>query len=113
MRKSKEKITMPRIKKGDTVMVLTGKNNGKKAKVIEVITKTGKLIVEGVNVAKKHQKPTRNFQGGIIEKPLPLFASKVMLVCPRCSEPTRVGVKESGDKRVRVCRKCEEIIDKV
>ena len=100
------------IKKGDTVIVLSGKNKDKKAKVIEVITKTGKLIVEGVNVVKKHQKPTRNFQGGIIEKPLPLFASKVMLVCPRCSQPTRIGVKLSGEGRVRVCKKCSEIIDK-
>ncbi len=101
------------IKKGDTVLVLSGKNNGKKAKVTRVLTKSGKLIVEGVNVAKRHQRPTRNFQGGIIEKPLPIAASKAMLVCPRCSEPTRVGVKESGDKRVRICKKCEEIIDKV
>ena len=100
------------IKKGDTVIVLSGKNKDKKAKVTSVVTKTGKLIVEGVNVVKKHQKPTRNFQGGIIEKPLPLFASKVMLVCPRCSQPTRIGVKLSGEARVRVCKKCSEIIDK-
>ncbi len=106
MEKEHQKLN---IKKGDTVLVLSGKNNGKKAKVVEVKTKTGKLIVEGVNVAKRHQRPTRNFQGGIIEKPLPLYASKVMLVCPRCSEPTRVGRKDG----VRVCKKCAEIIDKV
>ena len=104
---------MSRLKKGDTVLVLMGKDSGKKAKVIKVSNKTGKITVEGVNVVKKHQKPSRNFQGGIIEKPMPLFASKLMLVCPRCHEPSRVGSKMSGDKRVRVCGKCEEIIDKV
>ena len=102
-----------RIKKGDTVIVLSGKNKGKKGKVIRVLVESGRVVVEGVNVAKKHQRPSRNFQGGIIEKPLPLPASKVMLVCPRCGEPHRVGIKPSGKKRVRVCRGCAEIIDKV
>ncbi|OGB90571.1 50S ribosomal protein L24 [candidate division WOR-1 bacterium RIFCSPHIGHO2_01_FULL_53_15] len=100
------------LRKGDTVLVLSGKNKGKKAKIIAVSQKSGKITVEGVNVVKKHQRPTRNFQGGIIEKPLPIFASKVMLVCPRCGEPTRIGTKVSGDKRVRVCGQCEEIMDK-
>jgi large subunit ribosomal protein L24 len=100
MKHEKVKNQKVRIKKGDTVLVLSGKNKDKKAKVLSVST-------------KKHQKPTRNFQGGIIEKSLPLFASKVMLVCPRCSAPTRVGIKMSGDKRVRVCKKCSEIVDKV
>ena len=68
------------LRKGDTVLVLSGKNKGKKAKIIAVSQKSGKITVEGVNVVKKHQRPTRNFQGGIIEKPLPIFASKVMLV---------------------------------
>ena len=113
MKKLKIKNQKLRIKKGDTVLVLSGKNKDKKAKVLSVSTDTGKIVVEGVNVVKKHQKPTRSFQGGIIEKPLPLFASKVMLVCPRCSRPTRIGVKMSGDKRVRVCKKCSEIVDKV
>lgn len=98
-----------KIKKGDTVMVLSGKNKGKKGKVIRAVPEAGKVVVEGVNVAKKHQRPTRNFPGGIIEKPLPIFISKVMLVCPRCSQPTRVRMKN----RVRVCGECEEIIDKV
>jgi large subunit ribosomal protein L24 len=113
MQKLKVKNQKLRIKKGDTVLVLSGKNMDKKAKVLSVSTDTGKIVVEGVNVVKKHQKPTRNFQGGIIEKPLPLFASKVMLVCPRCSQPTRIGVKMSGEGRVRVCKKCSEIVDKV
>jgi len=102
-----------KIKKGDTVLVLSGRDRGKKGKILEVDPGKNKIVVERVNIAKKHQKPTRNFQGGIIEKPLPLVASKVMLVCPRCSEPTRVGSKLVNDRQVRVCRKCEEIIDKV
>jgi large subunit ribosomal protein L24 len=101
------------IKKGDTVLVISGKNKGKKGKVLSVLPADNKLVVERVNIAKRHQRPTRNFQGGIIEKPLPLNASKVMLLCPRCSEPTRVGRKMIEEKWIRVCRKCEEIIDKV
>ncbi len=101
------------IKKGDTVIVITGRDKGKKGKVLDVYPDKDKLTVERVNIAKRHQKPTRNFQGGIIEKPLPLSASKVMLVCPRCSEPTRVGRKMINDNNVRVCKQCEEIMDKV
>lgn len=86
------------IKKGDTVIVLSGKNKGKKGKVINVFPDKGKVIVEGVGVVKKHQKPTRNFQGGIIEKPVPIYSSKVMLVCPRCGKLTRS----------RTCKKCGE-----
>jgi len=113
MKHEKVKNQKVRIKKGDMVLVLWGKNKGKKGKVISVSTDTGQLVVEGVNIAKKHQKPTRTFQGGIIEKPLPLPAAKVMLVCPRCSEPTRVGIAMNGERRARVCKKCKEIVDKV
>jgi large subunit ribosomal protein L24 len=102
-----------KIKKGDTVIVLSGKDEGKKGKVLEVFPKDGTLIVERMNVAKRHQRPTRDFQGGIIEKALPLVVSKVMLVCPRCSEPTRVKKKESEGRMVRACGCCGEIVDKV
>jgi len=98
-----------KIKKGDTVIVLAGKNKGKKGKVLEVFPKDRKLIVERVNVAKRHQRASRDFQGGIIEKALPLCISKVMLVCPRCSEPTRVKRKEGS----RVCGSCNEVVEKV
>lgn len=98
-----------RLKKGDTVIVLSGRDKGKKGKILSVIPEKEKVTVERVNVVKKHQKPSRNFQGGIIEKVVPIYAAKVMLVCPRCSQPTRVSRKE----RVRVCRECEELIDKV
>lgn len=101
------------IKKGDTVIVLSGKDKGKKGKVIEVFAETGKVSVEAVNVAKKHQRATRTFPGGIIDRVMPLAAAKLMLVCPRCHEPSRTGTKEVNDKRVRVCKKCSEIMDKV
>ncbi len=102
-----------KIKKGDTVIVLSGKDKGKKGKVIEVLAREGRVIVERVNVVKRHQRPTRNFQGGIIEKALPLWASKVLLVCPRCSEPARVGKKKMEGRQVRTCRSCGEVIDRV
>lgn len=101
-----------KLKKGDIVITLTGKDRGKKGKIIKVSPEAGKITVEGVGTVKKHQKPTRNFQGGIIEKARPQAASKFMLVCPRCGQPTRIGSKKVGDKKVRVCGKCEEIIDK-
>ena len=102
-----------RIKKGDTVIVLSGKNKGKKGKVLKVLVRESRVIVERVNVAKKHQRPSRNFQGGIIEKAIPICVSKVMLVCPRCSEPARVNKKEMEGKMVRACVRCGEVVDKV
>jgi len=100
------------IRKGDNVVVLSGKDRGKKGKVIRVITKTNRVVVERMNVVKKHQKPSRTFPGGIIEKSLSMPMGKVMLVCPRCSEPTRIRKTRVEDKAVRLCVKCEEIIDK-
>jgi large subunit ribosomal protein L24 len=102
-----------KIKKNDSVLVLSGKDKGKKGKVIRVLPEAAAVVVEAINVIKKHQRPTRNFQGGIIEKPAALSISKVMLVCPRCHLPTRVRVKDLGEKRARVCNRCEEMVDKV
>jgi large subunit ribosomal protein L24 len=101
-----------KIKKGDTVIVLSGKDKGKKGKVLEAFPGEEKVVVERINVVKRHQRPTREFQGGIIEKPLPLLSSKVMLVCPRCSEPSRVKKKIMEGKRVRACGRCGEVVDK-
>jgi len=101
------------LKKDDKVLVLAGRDKGKKGKVISVAPADGKLTVEAVNVVKRHQRATQKFPGGIIEKPMPLFASKVMLVCPRCSQPTRIAARVVDGKKVRVCKKCAEIIDKV
>ncbi|MCR4398483.1 MAG: 50S ribosomal protein L24 [Firmicutes bacterium] len=100
------------VKTGDTVYVLSGKNKGKRGKVLRVIPDKGTVMVEGVNIVKKHQRPTQKVtQGGIIEKEAPIPSSKVMLVCPRCNRPARTGKKllESG-KTARVCKKCGEVI---
>lgn len=102
-----------RIKKGDNVMVITGKDAGKKGKVLRVIPKEGRLVVEGVNKIKKHQKPSRSIpQGGILKIEAPLNASNVMLICNKCNKPTRVGAKVlDNNEKVRVCKKCGEVID--
>ncbi|HHU23086.1 MAG TPA: 50S ribosomal protein L24 [Clostridiales bacterium] len=100
------------IRKDDMVIVLSGKDKGKKGKVLSAFPKSGKVIVEGVNVASKHQKPRKQGEeGGIIKKETPIYACKVMRVCPKCDKPTRVGHKflEDGTK-VRVCKKCGEAI---
>ena len=100
-----------RLKKGDTVVVISGKDKGKKGKIIS-FTDSG-VIVEKVNVAKKHQRPTKNFQGGIIEKPMPVDISKVMPVCPKCAEATRVRFVDIEGKNSRKCASCGEIMEKV
>jgi large subunit ribosomal protein L24 len=104
------------IKKGDTVYIRHGnyKYKGKTGKVLTVYPKTGKIIVEKVNFIKRHQRPTDKFRsGGIIEREGAIPVSKVMLVCTKCGRPTRVGKTVVEGKRVRVCKKCGEIIDKV
>ena len=100
------------VKTNDTVVVLSGKDKGKKGKVLQVSPKEGKVIVEGLNVATKHVKPRRQGeQGGIVEAEAAMYASKVQLVCPKCSKATRIGHKilEDGSK-VRVCKSCSEEI---
>ncbi len=95
------------IKTNDTVVVLSGKDKGKQGKVLSADPKGLKVIVEGVNVAKRHQKARRqDEQSGIIKKETPIYVSKVMLVCPKCGKPTRVAHKMDGDKKVRACKKC-------
>jgi len=97
-----------KIRKGDRVRVLTGKDRGKEGEVMRAIPEIGKVIVDGVNVAKKHQAPTRTTQqGGIIDKDMPVPVSNVALVCPSCHKPTRVGYKvDASGAKVRVCKKC-------
>lgn len=101
------------IKKGDTVLVMTGKDAGKKGKVLKVIPLKNRVVVEGVNRVKKHQRPNRAIpQGGILKIESPLDASNVMLLCTKCNKPTRSAKTflDSGEK-VRVCKKCGEIMD--
>ena len=95
------------IRKDDKVVVISGKDKGKEGKVIVANPKAGKVIVEGVNVASKHQKPRKQGEeGGIIKVETPIYACKVMVVCPKCGKPTRVAHKLDGGKNVRVCKKC-------
>ena len=96
------------IKKDDTVIVLSGKDKGKKGKVLEVMPRDRKVIVEKINVVSRHTKPRREGEeGGIIKKEAPIYACKVMRVCPKCKKPTRPASKLTSDgKRVRVCKKC-------
>ena len=96
-----------KIKQDDKVIVLSGKDKGKIGKVISADPKNGKVIVEGVNVATKHQKAKKQGQdGGIIKVETPIYASKVMLVCPKCGKATRVAHKITDGKKTRVCKKC-------
>ena len=95
------------IKRDDKVIVLSGKDKGKSGKVIAADPKADKVIVEGVNVATKHQKAQKKGQdGGLIKVETPIYVSKVQLVCPKCGKGTRVGHKIADGKKVRVCKKC-------
>ena len=95
------------IKRDDKVIVLSGKDKGKQGKVMIADPKAGKVVVEGVNVATKHQKPQRQGQeGGIIKVETPIYACKVQLVCPKCGKATRVAHKVENGKKTRVCKHC-------
>ena len=95
------------IKKDDKVVVLSGKDKGKQGKILVSDPKAAKVIVEGVNVATKHQKPRKQGEeGGIIKINTPIYASKVQLVCPKCGKATRVAHKIADGKKTRVCKKC-------
>jgi large subunit ribosomal protein L24 len=101
------------IKKNDTVMVIAGKEKGKTGKVLKILPKKGRAVVEKVNFIKRHMRPgAHSRQGGIVEKENPISISNLMVVCGKCTDPTRVGrrVLEDGS-RVRYCKKCDEIIE--
>ena len=96
-----------RIKKGDTVQVLSGNDKGKTGEVLEVIPKTQKVIVKGINIRKKHVKPRKQGEeGGIIPVECAIHASKVNVVCSKCGKSTRIGISEEKDTKIRVCKKC-------
>jgi large subunit ribosomal protein L24 len=103
------------IRKNDNVLVVTGRDRGKRGRVLKVIPETNRLVVEGVSIIKRHTKPNpkRNVKGGIVEREASLHASNVQLVCPECSAQTRIGRKLLGDgRKVRICRKCGGVVDK-
>lgn len=96
------------IKKNDTVKIVSGNDKGKKGKVTHVFSSTGKIVVEGINIRKKHMKPKKSGEKGqIIQMTMPIDASNAMLICSSCSKTTRVGHKIlNNKKKVRVCKKC-------
>jgi large subunit ribosomal protein L24 len=102
------------VHRGDKVLVRSGKDKGKKGKVIATLPEKGRIKVEGINIIKKHAKPTPKVpQGGIREMEGAFAASKVMVICPACNKPTRIGKKVLGEgRRVRICKKCGESLDK-
>jgi large subunit ribosomal protein L24 len=103
------------IRRNDTVVVTTGKDEGKRGRVLKVLPAKNRLIVEGVNIIKRHTRPNpqRNIKGGIVTREASLHASNVQLVCPECGKTTRVGRKILNDgRKVRICRKCEGVVDK-
>ena len=100
------------IKTGDTVIVLSGTSKGKKGKVLEVSPKEGKVIVEGIHIVKKHLKPRKmGDPGGIVSAEGAMYVSKVMVICPHCNKPTRVGHKKFADgSKSRICKRCGETL---
>ena len=108
------KLATP-IRRNDNVVVITGKDRGKRGRVLKVDPAKNRLVVEGVNFIKRHTKPNpqRQIKGGVVEREAPLHASNVQLLCPECGKPTRLGKRVLGDgRKVRICRKCEGVVDK-
>ncbi|MDH5637568.1 MAG: 50S ribosomal protein L24 [Nitrospinota bacterium] len=101
------------VKRNDVVVVIAGADKGKKGKILEVISSEGRVIVEKVNIVKRHQRPTQQQrQGGIIEREAKIDASNVQLFCSKCDKPVRIGHQRLEDgKKVRICRKCGEMMD--
>jgi len=98
-----------KIKKNDTVLIISGKDRGKKGKVLKAFPKENKVLVEGVNIVKKHQRPRRQGEKGqIIQLPKPIDVSNVKLICSKCGKATRVGYKIVGDRKFRICKKCQQ-----
>lgn len=102
-----------RVKKDDTVLVIAGKDKGKTGKVRQALPKQDRVIVDGMNIVKRHTRPRPNVrQAGIIEREMPIHISNIVLVCSKCDHPARVGYKRLDDgSRVRVCRRCGEVLD--
>ncbi|MDT8440384.1 MAG: 50S ribosomal protein L24 [Desulfuromonadales bacterium] len=102
------------VRKNDLVMVIAGKDKGKTGKVLRVLPGKGRILVENLNIIKRHTRPSQtNATGGIVEKEAPLSAANVQLVCQACNQPTRTGKRSLEDgSKVRFCKKCNEIVDK-
>lgn len=100
------------VKKDDLVAVISGEDKGKRGKVLEARPRENRVVVEGVNIQKRHMRPTRtNPQGGVVERPGPIAASNVLVVCPNCKEPARMRRNRTADGAVRECSRCGTAID--
>jgi len=100
-----------KIKKDDTVLITSGKDRGRKGKVLEAFPKESRILVEGMNLRKKHQRPKRSGEKGqIIEMPAPIHISNVKLICPKCGKATRIKYKITEGKKYRTCKKCGQEI---
>lgn len=96
-----------KIKKGDTVKIISGKDRGKSGKITVVLSENNRVVVEGVNMRKKHTRPKRQGQKGqIVQMPMPVHVSNAMLICSSCNKTTRISVKKTGNKKTRICKKC-------
>lgn len=102
---------MQKIRKGDKVVVLTGKDKGRSGEVTQVLPKEGRAVVAGINVVKRHQKQSQTTEAGIISKEAPIQLSNLAVADPKDGKPTRVGIKIDGDKKVRVAKRSGEVID--
>ncbi|HVC20722.1 MAG TPA: 50S ribosomal protein L24 [Vicinamibacterales bacterium] len=103
------------IRRNDNVLVVAGKDRGKRGRVLKVLPARNRLVIEGVNLIKRHTRPNpnANVQGGIVEREASLHASNVQLICPECGAQTRIGRRVLNDgRKVRICRKCEGVVDK-
>jgi len=97
-----------KIKKGDKVKIISGKDKGREGQVERVYAKSGKVVIPGANIYKKHIKKNEKMpQGGVVDLPRPLAAAKVMLICPKCKKITRVGYVVEKNKKLRICKKCQ------
>jgi large subunit ribosomal protein L24 len=100
-----------KLKKDDTVLIISGKDRGKRGKIFQVFPKSSLLLIEGVNLRKKHQKPRKSGEKGqVILKPGPVSVSNAKLICPKCGKSTKVGYKILNEKKVRICKKCNQVI---
>lgn len=97
-----------KIKTKDKVKVISGKFKGATGAVLKMFNKSERVLVEGVNIVKKHQKPSQGKEGGIIELTKPIAISSVSIICPKCQKPARIGYKMNGAKKSRVCKRCDQ-----
>lgn len=103
--------TKLKVKKGDKVVVITGRDKGKQGEILKVLREENRVLVQGVNIVKRHQRQTQTEQGGIVSKEAPIHVSNVAHIDPKTQKPTRVGFKMDGDKKVRVARRSGEAIE--